>query len=47
MLQDISNKPVEMKPYFSSEVSSFLKSLLTRDPKKRIGCGQNDADELR
>lgn len=36
-----------MKPYFSSEVSSLLKQLLTRDPKKRIGCGQSDADELR
>tara|TARA_B110000503_G_C6929362_1_gene322111 strand:- start:406 stop:549 length:144 start_codon:yes stop_codon:yes gene_type:complete len=47
MLQDISNKPVEMKPYFSTEAASLLKALLTRDPKKRIGCGQNDADELR
>lgn len=47
MLQDISNKKVEMKPYFGAEVSDLLKKLLERDPKKRIGCGENDADELR
>ena len=38
MLNDISKKPVEMKPYFSAEVSSLLKKLLERNPKKRIGC---------
>ena len=36
-----------MKPYFSADVSSLLKKLLERDPKKRLGCGEGDADELK
>jgi len=47
MLTNISNKNVEMKPYFSEEVSSLLKKLLERNPKKRIGCKEADADEIR
>ena len=33
-----------MKPYFSPEVSSLLKKLLERNPKKRLGCGEGDGD---
>jgi serine/threonine protein kinase len=47
MLQDISQKKVEMKPYFSPEVSNLLSKLLERDPAKRIGCTETDADEIR
>lgn len=36
-----------MKPYFGAEVSNLLQKLLERDPKKRIGCAEGDADELR
>ena len=36
-----------MKPYFSPEATSLLKRLLERNPKKRIGCNELDADELR
>ena len=36
-----------MKPYFTSEASSLLKLLLERDPTKRIGHSQKDADEIR
>jgi len=36
-----------MKAYFGAEVKDLLKKLLTRDPKKRIGCKESDADEIR
>ena len=47
MLRDICEKPIPMKPYFSPEATSLLKMLLERDPKKRIGYSDRDADELR
>ena len=47
MLTDISSKPVEMKPYFNEDVSSLLKKLLERNPKKRLGCKAEDADEIK
>lgn len=47
MLRDICEKPIPMKAYFSVEATSLLKSLLERDPKKRIGYVDRDADEIR
>ena len=47
MLRDIVEKPIPMKPYFSEEASSLLKALLDRDPTKRIGYSESDADEIR
>jgi len=47
MLRDIVEKPIAMKPYFSNEAISLLKQLLERDPTKRIGYSERDADELR
>ena len=47
MLDDIVNKQVSMKSYFSPAASSLLKQLLERDPSKRIGCGPDDAEELK
>lgn len=46
MLKDIVEKPVQMKSYFSSEAQSLLKSLLERDPKKRLGYSEEDALEI-
>lgn len=36
-----------MKPYFSDDASNLLLRLLERNPTKRIGCNEQDADELR
>lgn len=36
-----------MKPYFSAEAKSLLKGLLERDPAKRIGSSENDAEEIK
>ena len=47
MLRDIIEKPIPMKPYFTEHASSFLKALLQRDPAKRIGTSERDADELK
>jgi p70 ribosomal S6 kinase len=47
MLQDIVEKPIEMKPYFTTEAKSLLKGLLERDPSKRLGSTEEDAQELK
>lgn len=47
MLKDIVEKPIPMKPYFSEEAKSILQQLLERNPAKRIGYGENDAEELK
>jgi len=47
MLNDIVNKPIQMKSYFTPQASSLLKQLLERDPAKRIGSGATDADEIK
>ncbi len=46
MLRDITEKPIPMKPYFTSEATSLLQQLLDRDPTRRIGA-MNDAAELK
>jgi serine/threonine protein kinase len=46
MLRDIVEKEIPMKPYFSAEATSLLKVLLERDPTKRIGYSERDAQEL-
>ena len=47
MLRDIVEKPIAMKPYFTENAQSLLKVLLERDPKKRIGYSEEDAEELK
>lgn len=47
MLRDIVEKPIPMKPYFSNDAISLLKMLLERDPTKRIGFSERDAEELK
>jgi hypothetical protein len=37
MMNDIVNKPIEMKPYFSENAKSLLEALLNVDPYERIG----------
>ena len=47
MMQDIVEKPIEMKTYFSVEAKSLLQKLLERDPSKRLGSSEEDALELK
>ena len=47
MLRDIVEKPIPMKPYFSPEATSLLKALLERDPEKRLGSADDDAEEIK
>jgi len=47
MLRDIVEKPIAMKPYFTENAQDLLKKLLERDPKKRIGYSDEDAEELK
>jgi serine/threonine protein kinase len=46
MLQDIVEKPIIMKDYFSPEVKSLLSGLLERNPNKRLGCSSADASDI-
>ncbi len=36
-----------MRPYFTTEAKSLLKGLLERDPTKRLGSSEEDANELK
>lgn len=47
MMQDIVDKPIEMKPYFSVEAKCLLSSLLKKDPRKRLGGSEEDALEIK
>lgn len=47
MMTDIVEKRIDMKPYFSVEAKSLLSGLLERDPVKRLGASNDDAQELK
>lgn len=47
MLQDIVEKRIEMKPYFSTEAKSLLNGLLEWDPSKRLGSTEEDSTEIK
>ena len=46
MLEDIVQKPVPMKDFFSPEANQFLSQLLERDPEKRLGNGPNGVQNI-
>jgi len=46
-MADIVEKRIEMRPYFSVEAKSLLSGLLERDPQKRLGSGNEDAQEIK
>jgi len=46
MLQDIVEKPVPMKDYFSPEAKLILTQLLERNPLKRLGSTSADASDI-
>ena len=47
MLQDIVEKPIEMKPSFSIEAKSLLTGLLEKSPLRRLGCSEEDAEDIK
>lgn len=47
MMQDIVEKRIEMKQFFSVEAKSLLQGLLERDSTKRLGSSAEDAMELK
>jgi serine/threonine protein kinase len=47
MMQDIVEKRIEMKSFFSVEAKSLLQGLLERDATKRLGSSEEDANELK
>ena len=47
MMQNIVEKRIEMKQYFSVEAKSLLQGLLERDPSKRLGSSDEDATEIK
>lgn len=47
MMQDIVEKRIEMKAFFTVEAKSLLQGLLERDPSKRLGSSEDDANELK
>ena len=44
MLQDIVEKPILMKDFFSPEAKSLLQGLLERNPSKRLGSTDGAAE---
>ena len=46
-MQDIVEKKIEMKAFFSVEAKSLLQGLLERDTTKRLGSSEDDANELK
>jgi len=47
MNQKILSEPLWFPDYFSDESKSLLQGLLERNPKKRLGCGEKDAEEIK
>ena len=46
-MQDIVEKRIEMKAFFSVEAKSLLQGLLEREPTKRLGSSEEDANDLK
>jgi serine/threonine protein kinase len=46
MLQDIVEKPILMKDFFSPEAKSLLSGLLERNANKRLGSSTQDASDI-
>jgi serine/threonine protein kinase len=47
MLQDIVEKPIPMKEWFSPEANQILTQLLERNPNKRLGSSARDGEDLK
>lgn len=44
---NIKKAPVEFKEYMSEEAKDLISKLLIRNPKKRLGSGKRDAEEIK
>jgi serine/threonine protein kinase len=47
MMQDIVEKPIEMKSHFSIEAKSLLNGLLEKEPTKRLGSSIENAADIK
>ena len=47
MFQNIQAAPLKLPMFLSTEVKNLLIALLNRNPKKRLGAGKSDADEIK
>ncbi len=47
MMQNIVEKPIEMKMSFSVEAKNLLQGLLERNPQKRLGYSEDDANQIK
>merc|ERR1712195_240488 len=43
----ILSQPIEMPDDIKPETESFLKGILIRDPKKRLGCGDSGRNNIK
>ena len=44
---NIEKAPLKLPNYMSADAKSLLKSLLQRNPAKRLGSGRGDAEEIK
>ncbi|KAL4429957.1 hypothetical protein ABPG74_000323 [Tetrahymena malaccensis] len=47
LFNNIQNAPLNLPSYLSQEAKSLLTALLERNPEMRLGCGRNDANEIK
>ncbi|ETO15057.1 hypothetical protein RFI_22303 [Reticulomyxa filosa] len=47
MYEQILNAPIPLPSYLSKEARSVILALLERDPKRRLGSGPKDGEEIR
>ncbi|EAR83752.4 Serine/Threonine kinase domain protein (macronuclear) [Tetrahymena thermophila SB210] len=47
LFNNIQNAPLALPSYLSQEAKSLLTALLERNPEMRLGCGRNDANEIK
>ncbi len=47
LFKNIGSAQLKLPLFLSSEVSSLIIALLNRNPKKRLGSGKNDAEEIK
>ncbi|KAI8838215.1 kinase-like domain-containing protein [Chytriomyces cf. hyalinus JEL632] len=47
ILRSIFTEEIEYPPYFTNDTIGLIEGLLTRDPRKRLGGGRQDAEEIK
>jgi len=47
LFKNIQAAPLKLPVFLSTEVKQLIIALLNRNPKKRLGAGKSDADEIK